>query len=563
MKLQRVSVKFWVGLVILLFGVAIPPLALGQGTFPIPGFESPVIPLPAIPAGVPGQGKYPEEFLRQGDELERAGRWADAVVFYEEALRRFPQDANLLQRYQHSRLRVDLARRLRDASYLGAVDGLSLGRAAEALNEALLKVQVHFVDPISWERLTASTLWGMETILGESGLWSRYERTPDPLVLQSLKSQWKQLLTTQGPSDRSQSAKVLLEAARLAEARCGIPASALVMEMMCTVASLLDIYSCYLTPQQLQEILSQIEGNFVGLGVELKGEEGSLVILRVIPGSPAEAAGLKPGDRIVAVGDQPTTSLPAEEAANLLQGPEGSFVRLKVRSAGQEPRELWIRRTQVEVPSIDGTRIIDPTTGVAYLRIAAFQKNTARELDSALWSLYYQGMRSLVIDLRGNPGGLLGSAVESADRFLDRGVIVYTRGRNLMEDCTYVAHEPGTWRVPLVVLIDGQSASAAEIFAAAIRDHRRGTLVGTATYGKGSVQGIFPLHSHRAGLRLTTSRFYSPLGRPFTLEGVAPDILLRQAARPVSAGNSLSMQQEDHALTVAVQVARELIAQRP
>jgi len=563
MKLQRVSVKFWVGLVILLFGVAIPPLALGQGTFPIPGFESPVIPLPAIPAGVPGQGKYPEEFLRQGEELERAGRWADAVVFYEEALRRFPQDANLLQRYQHSRLRVDLARRLRDASYLGAVDGLSLGRAAEALNEALLKVQVHFVDPISWERLTASTLWGMETILGESGLWSRYERTPDPLVLQSLKSQWKQLLTTQGPSDRSQSAKVLLEAARLAEARCGIPASALVMEMMCTVASLLDIYSCYLTPQQLQEILSQIEGNFVGLGVELKGEEGSLVILRVIPGSPAEAAGLKPGDRIVAVGDQPTTSLPAEEAANLLQGPEGSFVRLKVQSAGQEPRELWIRRTQVEVPSIDGTRIIDPTTGVAYLRIAAFQKNTARELDSALWSLYYQGMRSLVIDLRGNPGGLLGSAVESADRFLDRGVIVYTRGRNLMEDCTYVAHEPGTWRVPLVVLIDGQSASAAEIFAAAIRDHRRGTLVGTATYGKGSVQGIFPLHSHRAGLRLTTSRFYSPLGRPFTLEGVAPDILLRQAARPVSAGNSLSMQQEDHALTVAVQVARELIAQRP
>jgi carboxyl-terminal processing protease len=563
MKLHRAWVNFWVGLVSFLIGITLALPVLGQGSFPIPGWESPAISLPALPAGVSLQGPYPEEYLRQGDELERAGRWADAVVFYEEALRRFPQDPALLQRYHHSRLRVDIVRRLKDSSYLAVLDSFSLRQAVDALNEALLKVQVHFVDPISWDRLTANTLRGMEVILTEPGIWSRFGRPPDPAGLESLKNQWKQLLAAQAPSDRNQTVKVLLESARLAEVRCGIPASAVLMEMLCTVASLLDIYSCYLTPQQLQEILSQIEGNFVGLGVELKGEEGSLLILRVIPGSPAETAGLRPGDRIIAVGDQPTASLPPEEAANLLQGPEGSLVRLKVQSEGQEARELWIRRTHVEVPSIDGARIIDPTSGVAYLRIAAFQKNTARELDAALWSLYYQGMRSLVVDLRGNPGGLLGSAVESADRFLDRGVIVYTRGRNLMEDCTYVAHEPGTWRVPLVVLIDGQSASAAEIFAAAIRDHRRGKLVGTATYGKGSVQGIFPLQSHRAGLRLTTSRFYSPSGRPFTLEGVAPDVLLRQAARPVSAGNSTPIQQEDHALTVAVQVARELIAQRP
>ncbi len=563
MKLQRAWVNFWVGLVSILIGITQPLPILGQGSFPIPGWEGPTILLPAVPTGVPVQGPYPEEYLRQGDELERAGRWADAVVFYEEALRRFPQDSALLQRYHHSRLRVDIVRRLKDSSYLALVDSLSLRQAADAVNEALLKVQVHFVEPISWDRLTANTLRGMEVILTEPGIWSRYGRTPDPADLESLKNQWKQLLTAQAPNDRNQTVKILLESARLAEVCCGIPASAVLMEMLCTVASLLDIYSCYLTPQQLQEILSQIEGNFVGLGVELKGEEGSLLILRVIPGSPAEAAGLRSGDRIIAVGDQPTASLPPEEAANLLQGPEGTLVRLTVQSEGHEPRELWVRRTHVEVPSIDGARIIDPTSGVAYLRIAAFQKNTARELDAALWSLYYQGMRSLVIDLRGNPGGLLGSAVESADRFLDRGVIVYTRGRNLMEDCTYVAHEPGTWRVPLVVLIDGQSASAAEIFAAAIRDHRRGKLVGGPTYGKGSVQGIFPLHSHRAGLRLTTSRFYSPSGRPFTLEGVAPDVLLRQAARPVSAGNSTPIQQEDHALTVAVQVARELIAQRP
>ncbi len=259
-------------------------------------------------------------------------------------------------------------------------------------------------------------------------LWARYGLTFDPAAVEALHSQWSQLVAVKAPADRYQTVLVLTEAARQAERRCGIPASAILFEALCSAASLLDIYSCYLTPQQLKEILSQIEGNFVGLGVELKGEDGALVIVRVIPGSPAEAVGLCPGDRIVAIGDQPTEKLPTEVAADLLQGPEGSLVALKVVSPGQPPREVWVRRRQVEVPSIEGARLLDPASGVAYIRISTFQKSTPRELDRALWSLYYQGMRSLIIDLRGNPGGLLTSAVESADRFLERGVIVYTRG---------------------------------------------------------------------------------------------------------------------------------------
>jgi carboxyl-terminal processing protease len=173
------------------------------------------------------------------------------------------------------------------------------------------------------------------------------------------------------------------------------------------------------------------------------------------------------------------------------------------------------------------------------------------------------GMRGLVIDLRGNPGGLLAAAVEAADLFLARGAIVTTRGRNADEDYAYTAREPGTWRVPLVVLVDQDSASAAEIFAGAIRDHNRGTVVGTRSYGKGSIQGIFPLNVSHAGLRLTTAKFYAPSGYPYTGIGVEPHVVVRQAARPIDGAGSVPPSSDSDAiLAAALQVARQTLAQR-
>ena len=163
-------------------------------------------------------------------------------------------------------------------------------------------------------------------------------------------------------------------------------------------------------------------------------------------------------------------------------------------------------------------------------------------------------MKSLVIDLRGNPGGLLIAAVEAVELFIDNGVIVSTRGRNSQEDFTYTSHGTSAWRVPLVVMIDEDSASAAEIFAGAIRDHRRGELVGAKSYGKGSVQGIFPLESSDAGLRLTTAKFYSPNGHPFNRVGVEPDVTIHQVARPIQ-GTAAAVR-EDLILNAALDVAR-------
>jgi carboxyl-terminal processing protease len=176
--------------------------------------------------------------------------------------------------------------------------------------------------------------------------------------------------------------------------------------------------------------------------------------------------------------------------------------------------------------------------GVAYVKIPAFQKTTAADLEQALWELHRKGMRSLIIDLRGNPGGLLTASVEVADKFIADGPIVSTRGRSEQENFSYRAHRPGTWRVPLVVLIDGDSASASEIFAGAIKDSGRGKVVGMRSYGKGSVQGIFPLGKSGAGARLTTAKFYSPLGHPISNVGITPDIDARRAPTVAAAGQA-------------------------
>ena len=215
---------------------------------------------------------------------------------------------------------------------------------------------------------------------------------------------------------------------------------------------------------------------------------------------------------------------------------------------------MTVRREHVEVPSIEDVRMLDTTAGIAALKLSSFQKTTAADLEAALRRLDAAGMRSLVIDLRGNPGGLLSAAVDVADLFLERGLVVATRGRSPDEDFNYSAGRPGTWRMPLVVVIDGDSASSSEIFAGAIRDHARGTIVGSRSYGKGSVQGIFPLDAAGVGMRLTTAKFFSPKGLPYSGVGVEPDVPVHTVARPVDgviAGGSA-----DTALAAATDVAR-------
>jgi carboxyl-terminal processing protease len=472
--------------------------------------------------------------LAEGSRLESLGRWGEAVTHYEEALRETPENVALQQRSDLAKLHFSLDRRYADRSFVQSLQTLTPQQAAALYLELARKINTHYVTAPRWQYLAQRGAAAVEIGLGEATFCSANGLNLSNEQRAAIRSELYQL-TTRPVNGPDELAAFAAEIARLIESRCNLRQSATFLEFTAAAAGGLDEYSAFLTADQLRDVYSQIEGNFVGLGVELKADKGALLIVHVIPGSPAERAGIKDGDRIVAVDGRSTEELSTDEAAAMLTGEEGTAVRVVAETAGQR-RELTVRREHVEVPSLEDVKIADPVNGVAYIKIPAFQKTTSRDLDAALWDLHAKGMRSLVLDLRGNPGGLLTAAVEVADKFLQQGGIVSTRGRSAQEDFNYQAHYGGTWRVPLVVLVDGDSASASEIFAAAIKDNARGDIVGQKSYGKGSVQGIFPLGYAGAGIRLTTALFYSPNGQKISKNGVTPNIAVesaRTAAKPI------------------------------
>lgn len=500
------------------------------------------------------------ELLRQGRQFEIEDRWDEALAHYEKAVRQFPDERSLKHRFDVTRMHFDVRRRFNDASFRSALDQLSLEQAVNLYEEVLVRIQTHYVEAPHWKELVEQGMNNFEVALSEPVYARRNvpDRSAEQITAfrQALRRDLGQRLI----QSRADASAAVRHAARAAQQALGIPPVAVVFEFTCGATNSLDLYSAYLTPGQLDEIYSQIEGNFVGLGIELKPLNGRLTIVRVIPRSPAERAGIRANDQILAIDGANVEQMPSEKAADLLQGVEGSRVELTVAAPGQPPRTIRAERRRVDVPSIDEVKIIDPRQGIGYLRLSCFQKSTSHELDDALWQLHRQGMRGgLILDLRGNPGGLLIAAVEAVDRFVAEGRIVSTRGRDVGEGFTYTAHAAGTWRIPLIVLIDHDSASAAEIFAGAIRDHRRGTVIGQTSYGKGSVQGIFPLHSHSSGIRLTTAKFYSPNGHPFSMVGVEPDRMVHKVER--QDGSPPSAPPADETLAAALQFAQTSLPQ--
>lgn len=523
------------------------------------------IPAPAQASRSAMGGAELAELLDRGRELESQRRWAEAFVLYDEAARKTPGQPDVERRLDFAKLHFDVGRRYADSSFRRSVTTLTDAEALEIYSDAAAKVQSHYVQNPDWSRLVGRGSAALEVALSEQVFLDNNLSGVNPDRLNVFVGELRKQLSQRAIRSRIEARDMVWNAARLAQLHLGLKPAATIMEYTAGMLGGLDEYSAFLTSGQLADLYSQIEGNFVGLGVELKASEGSLLIVNVIHNSPAEGAGIKSGDRIVEVGGRSTADLSTDAAAELLQGVEGSFAQLKVATGDEAPRSLTVRRQHVDVPSVDDVKIIDRDFGVGYFKLTCFQKTTAKDLDAALWQLHREGMRSLIIDLRGNPGGLLTSGVEVADKFIEQGSIVSTKGRSPGEDFNYTAQRTGTWRVPLVVLIDGDSASAAEILAGALRDYHRATIVGVKSYGKGSVQGIFPLSTGGAGVRLTTAKFYSPLGKPFARVGVSPDIEVHTAAKPidsaiampVSAGNN----HDDAILNAGVQAARRQVAQ--
>jgi carboxyl-terminal processing protease len=468
----------------------------------------------------------PEEVLRVGKALEQQRRWQEAIQHYEKSLKLLPLNKQITERMQISRVHLDVTRRYADRSFIESVERSTPAQSIEVYQDVVSKLETYYVDSIDYYKLALYGTAFLEVALTERDFIQKHLPKTPAASIENFRRNVHRLVFGKKVGNANDLKNLALLVASEAQEQIGLMPTATIFEFISGSVGLLDPYSSILTPGEYREIMSQIEGNLIGLGVELWAEGNELRIVDVFKGSPAAQAGLLPGHYILEVDGQTIVSIGAKRAADMLRGPENSSVKLVISSGGDQSVAIDVVRRRVEIPSVSSAEMRNGQIG--YIRITNFQKTTVNEVSRALFDLSSQGMKSLVIDLRRNPGGLLESAVELADYFIVRGGIVSTRGRNTSENRNYTAHAAGTWDMPLVVLIDAESASASEIFAGAIRDHDRGYIVGQISYGKGSVQGVFPSERGIGGLRLTVSRFYSPSGTAISQRGITPHVMVSE-----------------------------------
>ncbi len=287
--------------------------------------------------------------------------------------------------------------------------------------------------------------------------------------------------------------------------------------------SSLDPHSAFMKPEDFKELQVETKGKFTGIGIEITIKDGVLTVVSPIEGTPAFKAGIQANDKILKIDGKSTKNMTLIQAVKLLRGPKGTTVTISIyRSGWNKLKDVKLVRDVIPIKSVRSKVLED---GYGYVRISNFQSKTEKELKKALKKLEGKsGLKGLILDLRNNPGGLLDQAVAVSDEFLESGLIVYTDGR--LEDAKmrfYAKPNKVHHNYPLVVLVNGGSASASEIVAGALQDNKRAVIVGTQTFGKGSVQTIIPLEEG-AAIRLTTARYYTPSGRSIQAKGITPDI---------------------------------------
>ena len=542
-------------------------------TFPANAVDSqPVQPVPLQPVALsPITQDELEHVIRAGQALEAEARWAEALAHYEWALRSHRNEIALMDYYRIARFHCDVGRRFHDSSYLNLIRTLSVVETLNFYEEVINQIQKEYADTPRWEPLFQHGIQSFSIALADSTFRTKVNLNVADDQVKVYLSSMRTTVDGWAIRDRGDMKNGMIHIAEGAQKQLGLNPAVAIMEFTCGVVNSLDPHTAYLTPNQLNDQFSSIYGNLVGLGVILRSDKESLYIDRVVPGSPASEGGLKVGDRILMVDGISTRGQDTDSAADLLQGKEGSTVRLSIQSSGfgQRPRVVSITRRHIEVPSVEDVRMINNKLG--YIKLTAFQTKTVLELTKALNELTGQGMKCLVLDLRQNPGGSFQAGVEVANMFIESGAIVRTQGRGQGPDAPSMARGE-TWNVPLILLIDEESASASEIVAGAIRDHNRGYLIGRRTYGKGTIQKIIPIQTGsaknvRSGLKLTTEKFYSPQGWSYSGVGVTPHYTIADVekrsflARPLEGiiPRPASSNADDPFIQEAVRVSQNLV----
>jgi carboxyl-terminal processing protease len=500
-----------------------------------------------------------EELTLQANQAELSKDWSSASELWYQLLLRDRTSREVREHYRLCLRRAQQVNRFHDESYRQQIAALSLDAAIKVYAEVLAKLQTDYVDqdkvrlPLLFKRGLEELRFALEEACRTFSL----ELPPDVINAfgQELETWANQ--SVKRPADAQGLAR---DIALAAQKSLGLKPSLIVLELACGACAGLDECTYYLTPSQFNELNASLKGEAVGIGAEVVKPEQELIVSYVIPRSPASQL-LKKGDRILRIGNRQAAMLTAEEAADLLKGAPETTIEVEVRGLDTKSHVYKLRRQVVRLPSVSTPAFLPDAVRpasmagldqrIGYLQLLAFQENTIEELNEAIAKLQAEGMQALVLDLRGNPGGLFDVARQVVERFVAAGVIVSTQGRVAGEfNTTYHAHGTSVLDVPLVVLVDGETASSAEMVAGALKDHLRGRLVGKTTFGKGSIQKVRPLHSMPAGIRMTVARFYSPNHQSYDEQGVSPHLEVDRVNRNMEL---------DSQVQAAAEIARSLL----
>jgi carboxyl-terminal processing protease len=466
-----------------------------------------------------------EQLLDRAKACEDKGRWTEACAWYDQVLKTDHTQVQARERYSVCLQRAHQLRRHRDSGFVKSIASRRLPEALEIYEEVLGRLQANYLerDKIQMGDLFRRGLLELRFAIEDEAFLQEQMGSVSAGKVRTFQSQLEQWPTED--VRKAGEAREQVRAVALAGLdMLGLNPAIAVMEFAYGACNGLDEYTLLLTPAQFSYLQASLRGEFVGVGVKVALVDQKLIITGVAANSPAAEKGLKANDRITRMDGQPTDNWSEETAAARLMGKAGTPIDLELLSDGESvPHSARLVRQPVHVPSVEWEPM--PQDGIGYIRILCFQDTTVQELKDAILQLQSAQMKVLILDLRGNPGGTFRAAVQVAEMFLSEGVIVFTDSPIKKLRGTHRAHNPDALTLPLVVLIDGETASAAEVLAGALKENQRATLVGAATFGKGTIQCPVALDSIPAGIWLTVARFCSPSNQPYSGRGVSPHIL--------------------------------------
>ncbi len=479
--------------------------------------------------------------LQQARAFEEARQWGDAFRLYDRVLSRDRGQNEAREGCRRCLRHLHLLRRHQfDVSYAHLAT-LNLSQALDLYEEVLTALRVYYAegDKVDWSSLFQNGLDELHLALDEGAFAKKHlagVRADQLADLKAALQSWRYRKVGSRAEAREQVQEVADRAAHLLGLKKAFR-TIVALEFACGACNGLDEWTVYLTPAQYNEARGASRGKGVGVGADVAVVDQKLVLTRVAANGPAALAGLYENDRVTQINGRPTDGLGADAAAERLRGEPGTWVEVEIVAPGAAPRVVKLQRQAVQAPSVEEAKLLQPEVG--YVRVSGFHENTVQELKEAVLQLQSMGMKGLVLDLRGNPGGLFKPAVQVAELFLGNEVIVYThsQGHPDYKNRALRAESVNPWVFPLVVLVDGETASAAEVVAGALKENRRATLVGQTTFGKGSIQTVIPVPAsedrkkldkippgQRIGLCITVAKFSSPARQPYSGRGVIPDI---------------------------------------